>query len=74
MGIVEQPIRLSADSRIPWTGFPSNRHLAVERVIQPRERKCLHDLCPKCHGTGDTGFGACIHMISCPCPMCTVRC
>ena len=34
---------------------------------------CLHDNCSSCGGTGQkkNGLGACIHMISCPCPKCS---
>lgn len=34
---------------------------------------CMHDQCPTCHGTGIGRHGACIHMMSCPCPKCTTR-
>lgn len=36
---------------------------------------CMHKSCPTCGGTGmrKDGLGACIHMISCPCPKCTPR-
>ena len=37
--------------------------------------KCLHKNCPECHGNGVKLNGEiCIHMISCPCPRCTLRC
>lgn len=34
---------------------------------------CLHANCPDCEGKGvkKQGGGACIHMISCPCPLCS---
>jgi hypothetical protein len=36
---------------------------------------CLHKLCPECKGTGKKANGTlCIHMISCPCPKCSVYC
>lgn len=37
---------------------------------------CIHKSCQSCGGTGirKDGLGACIHMISCPCPFCTVNC
>jgi len=37
---------------------------------------CLHKKCTSCGGTGikKDGSGPCIHMISCPCPMCSPRC
>lgn len=34
-------------------------------------RPCMHDQCSKCHGTGRSIHGSCIHMISCPCPKCS---
>jgi hypothetical protein len=36
---------------------------------------CLHDSCSECIGTGIKKDGTpCIHMISCPCPKCKIRC
>lgn len=35
---------------------------------------CMHDQCDRCHGTGVSIHGACVHMISCPCPRCSPRC
>lgn len=41
-----------------------------EEPFQP----CLHECCPDCFGTGRKVDGSsCIHMISCPCPKCTLR-
>lgn len=37
-------------------------------------RPCMHDACERCHGTGVSAQGACVHMISCPCPRCTPWC
>lgn len=35
--------------------------------------KCFHKNCPECKGTGRKGNGQnCIHMISCPCPNCSL--
>ena len=36
-------------------------------------QQCLHRSCSQCGGTGQRkdGLGPCIHMISCPCPICT---
>lgn len=38
------------------------------------QMKCLHVSCKECGGTGfkKNGLGACVHMISCPCPKCTL--
>ena len=36
-----------------------------------RTSACMHDNCPQCHGTGRGPMGACIHMMSCPCPKCS---
>lgn len=37
---------------------------------------CLHKNCSMCNGTGvrKDGLGPCIHMLSCPCPICSPRC
>lgn len=35
-------------------------------------RRCLHDSCSQCVGTGIKADGTpCVHMISCSCPRCT---
>lgn len=37
-------------------------------------RACMHDQCSRCEGTGVQLDGQkCIHMISCPCPRCTMH-
>ena len=36
---------------------------------------CMHDSCPRCHGTGVKLDGSeCIHGLCCPCPKCSPRC
>ena len=43
-----------------------------EMPFRIQERGCLHKLCGECHGSGKNRFGgACLHMISCPCPSCS---
>lgn len=39
-------------------------------------KRCLHDSCPLCNGTGIRidGLGPCVHGISCPCPKCSPTC
>lgn len=37
-------------------------------------RPCLHDQCPRCHGTGRSAQGMCIHGIACSCPKCAATC
>lgn len=39
-------------------------------------RKCLHESCPSCNGSGvrKDGTGLCFHGISCPCPKCSFTC
>ncbi len=44
-----------------------------DMVVQDnwKNRKCLHDGCDKCHGSGrDKDGRLCVHMISCPCKRC----
>ena len=36
--------------------------------------QCHHNLCPRCHGTGISENGTCIHSLSCPCSRCSPRC
>lgn len=47
----------------------------LEKVRKNRiqnEKKCLHDNCAECKGTGLKLNGQpCIHMISCPCAKCS---
>ena len=37
---------------------------------------CAHDNCTSCNGTGikNNGLGACIHMLVCHCPKCSITC
>lgn len=36
------------------------------------EKKCLHESCGDCHGSGRKQDGRpCVHMLSCPCPKCS---
>jgi hypothetical protein len=36
---------------------------------------CMHESCPSCVGTGIKKDGSyCVHMISCPCPKCSISC
>lgn len=44
-------------------------------VIATEETKCSHKACQECNGTGikKSDGSACIHMLSCPCPLCTCR-
>lgn len=46
------------------------RHLDSVHETIGGWQPCLHDACPRCHGTGVTRHGPCVHMISCPCPKC----
>ena len=46
---------------------------AHRKATEPAWRPCLHDACPKCHGTGQQIDGTpCFHALSCPCPKCTL--
>lgn len=48
----------------------------LEGIKKQREanwKPCLHDSCTNCVGTGVKKDGSmCVHMISCPCPKCSV--
>jgi hypothetical protein len=45
------------------------QHLASLNPTQEANwRPCLHEQCPRCHGTGLSAHGPCIHGISCNCP------
>jgi len=46
----------------------------IDQYYQNSE--CLHKQCGTCNGTGmrKDGLGPCIHMLSCPCPLCSPRC
>lgn len=43
---------------------------------RPTREDCLHDKCEDCGGTGQRkdGLGPCVHMLSCTCPKCSIRC
>lgn len=41
------------------------------KELLQKERKCLHNECPDCEGSGIKQNGTtCMHMISCPCSKC----
>ena len=48
----------------------------IQEIDVKAEQTCLHLSCPRCDGTGTRkdGLGACVHMISCPCHRCSMRC
>jgi len=54
-----------------------NQSLSIDAIAWDSEEggTCLHDNCPSCGGTGvkSDGTGACVHMISCPCPKCSPK-
>jgi hypothetical protein len=41
-------------------------------TVPQTEKRCLHETCSQCGGTGvrKDGLGSCVHMISCPRPRC----
>ena len=46
----------------------------IKNKIESKRKKCLHELCPNCHGTGRSivyPHFPCAHMISCPCEKCS---
>lgn len=53
-----------------------HRHLDSirEHEFRPPWSPCMHDGCQRCHGTGVSINGSCVHMMSCPCPKCTPYC
>lgn len=47
----------------------------VGKYYDWKDIPCKHNSCDKCGGKGRKKDGTiCIHMISCPCPKCGVRC
>ena len=52
------------------------RHLAnlIPGSVAWHPSQCSHNNCSKCHGTGRTSNGPCVHSISCPCSRCSPRC
>lgn len=60
-----------------YIGTPETYEEAV-RMMDWRDAEqgqtCLHRSCSQCRGGGVKGDGsACIHGISCPCPLCSFR-
>lgn len=60
------------------TSSNSDHDFGLKVYYQPDidfdQEPCMHDGCPKCHGTGRKKDGSlCIHHLSCPCPKCTPR-
>lgn len=75
------------DAGSPQTGTLSMKRIVIiideddipytveQPVRQWGARSCMHLTCPECHGTGIKPCGgACIHMLSCPCPRCSPTC
>lgn len=54
-----------------WNG---NWDYHFNKNYELTEIECFHDKCPECEGTGrkKSDGSTCIHMISCPCPKCTL--
>jgi hypothetical protein len=50
------------------------KHLESLEANKPPFRPCLHDQCPRCHGTGRSAHGPCIHGIACNCSKCGITC
>jgi len=43
--------------------------------MKEENRQCLHQQCSSCRGTGiKKDKSVCVHMISCPCPKCSLTC
>lgn len=62
-------IKTTTDTTDVWKNWEDWRNQPPK--YDEKEEQCLHRSCPKCHGTGRSEFGACIHMISCRCKKCT---
>lgn len=54
--------------------FFINKSKELDNKENYKEQECLHRQCTKCNGTGRANGKICVHMISCPCPRCTIMC
>lgn len=53
-----------------WSGYEPTFKYEYERTVSRSD--CMHQSCTQCHGSGRKGDGtSCIHMISCPCKICS---
>lgn len=51
------------------------KHLeSLDQTRNDNWRPCLHDQCQRCHGTGRSAQGPCIHGIACNCPKHSFTC
>lgn len=51
------------------SSYMENLYNIVDDQKNTESKRCRHDACPECHGTGRKSNGQnCVHMISCPCP------
>ena len=59
----------------PWNTPLEDTEKRLLASIDRYKSDCLHDHCSSCHGSGNRndGLGMCVHMISCPCKMCSPR-
>ncbi len=63
----------AADADLARRQLEHLAHVRDYHLGHPSE--CLHNRCSECLGTGvRRDGGACVHMISCPCPRCSPRC
>ena len=53
-------------------GGPGCTVCAEHRRQEDEARGCAHDNCSKCHGTGATRFGPCLHFLVCRCRKCAL--
>ncbi len=52
--------------------FPQRPWKDSESVRKTIKKRCMHEMCLQCHGSGIKGNGQIyVHMISCPCEKCS---
>lgn len=52
--------------------FDSKEEVWKTSIYKDEPKKCLHESCENCCGTGRGQNGqSCVHMLSCPCPKCS---
>lgn len=57
-----------------WTPIDNEWTKIIFPFSENTSSGCAHDNCPKCHGTGQSDSGMCVHHLVCYCPKCSINC
>lgn len=52
---------------------PSQHEVRYYDEQLKNKSSCAHDNCGRCHGSGQTKLGQCVHMLVCKCDKCSIN-